>query len=104
MKLFSAQQIRNCDQFTIENEPISSINLVERAAETCAKWIENHFDKIKEFQVFCGNGNNGADGFALARILYTKGFNVNIFIDEKNSNYSPEAEINLKKIKHYAIH
>ena len=99
MKLFSAQQIRNCDQFTIENEPISSINLVERATETCAKWIENHFNKSKEFQVFCGNGNNGADGFALARILYTKGFDVNVFIDEKNSNYSLEAEINLKKIQ-----
>lgn len=99
MKIFSAQQIRNCDQFTIENEPISPIKLVERAAETCARWFENHFNKTSEFQVFCGNGNNGADGFALARILYTKGFDVNIFLDGKNSKYSTEAEINLKRIR-----
>ena len=99
MKLFSAQQIRNCDQFTIENEPISSINLVERAAETCARWIENHFNETSEFQVFCGNGNNGADGLAMARILFLKGFDVNVFINEKNSSYSPETEINLKRIQ-----
>ncbi len=46
MKIFTASQIRACDDFTIENEPISSINLMERAAQKCADYINSHFLKI----------------------------------------------------------
>ena len=84
MKILSAPQIRKCDAFTIENEPISSINLMERAAQKCADYISNHFSKTQKIYIFCGNGNNGGDGFAIARMLYQKGFDVEVFVDKSN--------------------
>ncbi|UOE41818.1 NAD(P)H-hydrate dehydratase [Chryseobacterium suipulveris] len=99
MKIFNAEQIRNCDKFTIENEPVSSLNLMERAAESCCEWLLKRFKNNETFQIFCGNGNNGGDGFAVARMLYQKGFDVNVFIDQTNANFSPDAAINFEKVK-----
>ncbi|WP_379969698.1 NAD(P)H-hydrate dehydratase [Epilithonimonas sp. UC225_85] len=98
MKILTAQQIKECDSATIE-KGISSINLMERAARSCADWIEINFNRIDKFFIFCGNGNNGGDGFAIARLLYEKSFDVEVFIDDDNRQFSPDAEINLKRIK-----
>ena len=49
--------------------------------------------------IFCGNGNNGGDGFAIARILYEKGFDIEVFINKENMKFSRDAEVNFKKIK-----
>ena len=70
MKIFTAEKIRLADQFTIDNEPISSVNLMERAALTCTDWISTNCKHHTKFAIFCGNGNNGGDGFAIARSLY----------------------------------
>jgi NAD(P)H-hydrate epimerase len=70
MKVFTAEQIRQWDRFTILNEPVSSIQLMERAAEALAGWISENCKNHKKMAIFCGNGNNGGDGLALARILY----------------------------------
>lgn len=99
MKILSVSQIRDCDIFTIENEPIASINLMERAAKKCADYINNHFLKTQKIYIFCGNGNNGGDGFAIARMLYQKGFDVEIFIDKSNLNFSKDAKINWDRVK-----
>jgi len=99
MKILSAPQIRKCDAFTIENEPISSINLMERAAQKCADYISNHFSKTQKIYIFCGNGNNGGDGFAIARMLYQKGFDVEVFVDKSNLNFSSDAKINWDRVK-----
>lgn len=98
MKILSAPQIKNCDDFTIVTEPISSINLMERAAQKCAHWLFNYLDK-ENFYIFCGNGNNGGDGFAIARLLYQKGFNVDVFIDKSNLKFSVDAKINFDRVK-----
>ena len=94
MKIFSSSQIRKADQFTIENEPISSIDLMERAAKACVDFLSNQFRKNETFYIFCGNGNNGGDGFAIARLLYSNGFNVIIFSDVKEENFSKDNGIN----------
>ena len=99
MKIFSAEQIRECDQFTIKTEPVSSINLMERAAQTCTNWLEKNTRNNSVFYVFCGNGNNGGDGFAVARMLYHKGFDVEVFMDEEQKNFSSDAKLNLDKIR-----
>lgn len=88
MKILTAQQIKECDSATIE-KGISSINLMERAARSCADWIEINFNRIDKFFIFCGNGNNGGDGFAIARLLYEKSFDVEVFIDDDNRQFSP---------------
>ena len=75
MKLFSVAQIREADQFTIEHEPISSIDLMERASVAVVEWLEDKFDRTTEFIVVCGIGNNGADGLAITRLLLEKKYN-----------------------------
>jgi NAD(P)H-hydrate epimerase len=80
MKIFSAARIREWDAFTIEHEPISSVSLMERAAAACFSWITDRFPDAKELAIFCGSGNNGGDGLALARMLLAAGWPVNVFI------------------------
>ena len=98
MKIFTAQQIRDCDQYTIKNEPVPSILLMERAAEACVNWISENCNHHRNFALFCGNGNNGGDGFALARMLYQKGFDIDVFTRSK-AKFSPDAQENFKQIK-----
>ncbi|EJL72714.1 bifunctional ADP-dependent NAD(P)H-hydrate dehydratase/NAD(P)H-hydrate epimerase [Chryseobacterium populi] len=102
MKIFTAEQIRQCDQYTISNEPVSSIQLMERAAQACADWIAENCKDYKTMAVFCGLGNNGGDGFAIARMLYLKGFEVDIFINGPKTKFSEDAEINLKRLKEFS--
>ncbi|UQB70189.1 NAD(P)H-hydrate dehydratase [Epilithonimonas zeae] len=98
MKILTADQIKKCDSATIE-KGISSINLMEKAAKACVDWIEENFEPTNKFLIFCGTGNNGGDGFAIARMLYEKGFDVEVFINEGNLKFSTDAETNFKKIK-----
>lgn len=99
MKIFTAAQLRACDQYTVDNTPISSLDLMERAAKTVSQCIADQFDTSHGVHLFCGNGNNGGDGFAIARILYQKGFDVNVFIDQQHQKFSPDAHTNFKKVQ-----
>ncbi|MDP9954906.1 NAD(P)H-hydrate epimerase [Epilithonimonas hungarica] len=98
MKILSSSQIKQCDSVTI-GKGISSVDLMERAAKACADWIGVNFKTNQVFSIFCGNGNNGGDGFAIARMLYEKGFDIDVFIDENNFKFSDDSKINLDRIK-----
>ncbi|MDR0941477.1 MAG: NAD(P)H-hydrate dehydratase [Bacteroidales bacterium] len=69
MYIYSASQIKSADAYTIEHEPISSINLMERAAVAFVQKLLEIVPEKEEFYIFCGSGNNGGDGFAVARLL-----------------------------------
>ena len=98
MKILTAQQIREADAFTIQNEPILPIDLMERAATKCANWIiENR--KEKNVAVFCGVGNNGGDGLVIARFLSEKKYTVKVYIVEFSKSYSPDFITNLDRLK-----
>jgi NAD(P)H-hydrate epimerase len=99
MKIFTAEQIRSWDHFTISHEPVSSIQLMERASMAAAHWISEHCKNHKKLAVFCGNGNNGGDGLALARILYLKGFDVDVFVGDSKRKFSDDALVNLKRLR-----
>jgi NAD(P)H-hydrate epimerase len=98
MKILSATQIKSCDIATTESG-VSSLNLMERAAAKCVEWIEMNFKTTNRFLIFCGTGNNGGDGLAMARMFYEKGFDVEVYIDRANLNFKADAEINFRKIK-----
>lgn len=98
MKIFSALQIKKWDQFTIQNEPVSSLQLMERAAQSCVNWFSANLENKFSFSVFCGNGNNGGDGFAIARLLYNKGFDVSVFVNQ-NQSFSESSLVNFNKCK-----
>lgn len=103
MKIFSAEQIRNWDAYTIAHEPVTSINLVERATTACYEWITNIFLSTREsadkhFKIFCGKGNNGADGLAIARMLLNNGKKVTVYILEFGHKGTADFQINLQRL------
>ncbi len=82
MKLFTANDIRQWDAYTIEHEPINSIDLMERAATACYHWLLHQFKNRHHYIIFCGPGNNGGDGLAIARLLIMAEKSVQIYLIE----------------------
>ncbi len=96
--VLSSEQIKEWDLFTIENEPISSIELMERASTKFVDEFIKKFQPNKKITIVCGHGNNGGDGLAIARILKSKGYlSIDILLLEKNKKGSEDFEINFKK-------
>ncbi|MBS1598140.1 MAG: NAD(P)H-hydrate dehydratase [Bacteroidetes bacterium] len=98
MQILSPEQIRLWDKFTIENEPITSIDLMERAAMRCFEWLETNDYLPGSFSVFCGKGNNGGDGLALARMLSQKNCPVIVYILEFGVKGTEEFQANLARL------
>lgn len=101
MKLFSAEEIRQWDQYTIQHEPISSINLMERAAGQCVEWLERNNYTEKKFHIFCGKGNNGGDGLAIARMLAERKCAVIVYILEFGHKGTDDFQQNLARLHQY---
>ena len=80
MKILSIGQIRQADQYTIQNEPVRSIELMERAAGKASEWLLQRLKPDNKVMVFCGTGNNGGDGFVVAEDLCQKGFEPKVFM------------------------
>ena len=66
--VLSAAAMRSLDRFTIEHDAISSLDLMERASLAVVRAIFERFAPSQTFRVFCGPGNNGGDGLAIAQI------------------------------------
>ncbi len=98
MKIFPVDKIREADAYTIENEPISSINLMERASNELFLWIKDHIKKDIAFHIFCGLGNNGGDGLALARMMADEGYEVIVNIIRYSDKTSDDFQINLERL------
>ena len=104
LKIFSTEQVRRADAYTIHNEPVSSIDLMERAAAACFDWMNTYQDlSTKSVLFFCGPGNNGGDGLALARMLYEKQVRVSVFITGESTKNSEDFSINLHRAKECGI-
>jgi ADP-dependent NAD(P)H-hydrate dehydratase / NAD(P)H-hydrate epimerase len=98
MKILSAEQIRLWDQYTIEQEPISSIHLMERAAGKCVEWLLQQYPDAPSFSIFCGKGNNGGDGLAIARMLMQQHYPVTIYILEFGHKGTDDFQTNLARL------
>ena len=72
MKIFPSSSIKKLDAYTIEHEPIASIDLMERAATALTKAIMNRWSRETPVTVFAGPGNIGGDALAVARMLAEK--------------------------------
>ncbi len=99
MKIFTSEQVRRIDAYTIENEPIVSIDLMERAGTQIASWISEVFENSIPFIFLIGPGNNGGDGLAVARILSGNDYLVEVFMVQISSNLSPDARTNLERLR-----
>jgi NAD(P)H-hydrate epimerase len=101
MKILKADQIRSWDQYTIAHEPIASIDLMERAATKCFEWLDGNGWLVDSFAVFCGKGNNGGDGLAIARLLAIGGCKVSVHILEFGHRGTEDFQTNLAKLHLY---
>lgn len=98
MKILSASQIREADAYTIKHEPVLSTDLMERAAQVFCRWFIQLFHTDREVHLYCGPGNNGGDGLAIARILSGRGFVVYTYIVSFTDNYSKDYQINKNRL------
>ena len=101
MKILTAQQIRDWDEYTIRHEPISSIDLMERAARKCFDWLEQRSYLVHQFCIFCGKGNNGGDGLAITRMLAERNCKVTIYILDFGHHGTDDFQANLARIHLY---
>ena len=101
MKIFNTEQIRQADAYTIANEPISSLDLMERASTAFVRWFCDQFVNTRPVAIFCGKGNNGGDGLAIARLLCERSYQVKVFIIEHSVNASDDFQENLIKLKNH---
>ena len=101
IKILSVEQIREADTFTIQNEPIQSIDLMERAATRCEEWLISKISGQK-VKVFCGMGNNGGDGLALVRILLKDFIHAEAFIVHHGTAFSEDCLHNLERLEEQA--
>lgn len=100
MKILSTQQIKLADQTTINNEPILSIDLMERASLQFVSHFCNDYQSTSWVKhIFCGNGNNGGDGLAIARLLHKTGHPVIVYIIDSTKKFSNDAAINYERLE-----
>ena len=99
MKIFSAEQTHRTDQYTIEHEPIASIDLMERAAGAFTGWVTGHYKPQGRIYTFCGTGNNGGDGLAASRMLIEKGWEVIPYTVKASGKKTPNFETNLRRLR-----
>lgn len=103
MKVLSAQLTREADLYTIQHEPVSSVNLMERASRLCSDWLLKKNPADYSFVLVCGNGNNGGDGLCVARHLHEAGRGVAVKIIRPSKKDSADFEYNLSRLKKSGI-
>jgi len=99
MKIFTSEQVRRIDSYTIENEPIESIDLMERAGRQIASWFADAFRNDVPFVFLVGPGNNGGDGLAVARMLSELNYITEVFLIRISPKLSPDAATNLQRLR-----
>ena len=103
MKLFTTQQIAELDKYTIENEPIADIDLMERASMQITNWIVQRFSTEQKFIFFAGPGNNGGDALAIARQLAGLDFNCEVFLMDFGKELKGSPAKNWKRLEEQEI-
>lgn len=98
MNIYSASDIRAWDEYTILHEPIASIDLMERASLACFQWLLKYRNTEASFAIFCGKGNNGGDGLAIARLLAESDHTVTVYILEFGHKGTDDFQTNLARL------
>lgn len=98
IKIFPTIQIKELDAYTIENEPVSSIDLMERASQALAQAIAERWSVETSFTVFAGPGNNGGDALAVSRLLAERGYRVEVYLFNTKGVLSPDCETNKERL------
>ncbi|MBT3386038.1 MAG: NAD(P)H-hydrate dehydratase [Prolixibacteraceae bacterium] len=98
MKLFSTKQISELDKYTIENEPIADIDLMERAATQITNWWVQKFSTEQKIIAFAGAGNNGGDALAIVRQLAELDYVCEIYLLDLGKDIKSSPAINWQRL------
>src|SRR5438067_3985775 len=98
MRVLNAAQMREADRRTVEEIGISSLVLMENAGRQTVAAMEAMYGDLLERQVaiLCGRGNNGGDGFVVARTLAQRNVDVSVFLIGRVSDVRGDARTNLE--------
>jgi NAD(P)H-hydrate epimerase len=89
------QQVRRVDELAVTDLKFPSIILMENAGRNAAEWIQHAFpNNHGHVHIFCGTGNNGGDGFVIARRLRNAGRRVRIYLVGDIERMSPDTSTN----------
>ncbi|WP_149276349.1 NAD(P)H-hydrate dehydratase [Pareuzebyella sediminis] len=100
MKIYTAEQIYAADKNTMKSQGLTSDELMERAAEQLFSWMHARLQGAQvKINLFCGIGNNGGDGLALARLLKEHGYNIMVYVVNYSKNRSEDFLTNLERLK-----
>jgi NAD(P)H-hydrate epimerase len=104
MKVASVKEIREFDKRTFDEFGISSEILMENAGNAVYSLIQKHYPiEEKHFSIFCGTGNNGGDGFVVARKLSSAYGNVSVFIVGDSNKITGISRTNLERLKSFPV-
>ncbi|MBD5197387.1 MAG: NAD(P)H-hydrate dehydratase [Bacteroidales bacterium] len=99
MKIFTSAAIKELDKATCEAENISSLQLMERAAELVTDELNSRFEPGQRFVVMAGPGNNGGDALAVARMLTERGYrNIEVYLFNITGKLSADCEAEREKL------
>ncbi len=98
MKIFTSAQIRELDKYTIDHEPIKSIDLMERAAKALTRVITERWSPAVPVVVFAGPGNNGGDALAVSRMLAEQGYQVQTYLFNIKGHLSADCAENKRRL------
>lgn len=101
--ILSAEEMRSCDQATIEKHKVPSLVLMERAAGAVANFILEKYPDAYRICVLCGPGNNGGDGVAIARLLHLAGLEVHAILMGNPEKYSAQLSQEIEIAKTYGV-
>lgn len=87
-----AAQMKAADQYTIQTFNVPSLELMERAAMSCVEVMKEKASDLSNICVVCGSGNNGGDGFAIARLLVNEGYKVDVVMAGNTSRCTAETK------------
>src|SRR5258706_12759060 len=105
MRVLNTQQMREADRRTIDEIGIPSIVLMENAGRQAVAAMEAAFDDLatSHVGVLCGRGNNGGDGFVVARTLVQRGVEASVFLLGRVADVRGDARINLEILGHLGL-
>src|SRR5262245_2077064 len=105
MRVLNTQQMREADRRTIDEIGIPSLVLMENAGRQAVAAIEAAFEDLAASRVgvLCGRGNNGGDGFVIARTLVQRGVETSVFLLGSVGDVRGDARINLEILGHIGI-
>lgn len=95
----NAAQMKAADQYTIQKLGVSSLELMEHAAQACVQVLEDEKVDLSHVCVVCGSGNNGGDGFAIARILQNNRYSVETFCVGNPEHYTEETQEQMHRLQ-----